>query len=155
MHQWLTPRPISPGPLPRLIQLGLIPFPPWTHSNNPRSILESLFWPIYLFPLSEQHFRDPGHDERPRPQRTENMSSRLTLDLCILHVSSWIWVRDSGIHCSNGNEPGTRLRQDPDAQRGALLAAANERQIYASNIGEDIDLFSWTTADYCRVTTQP
>lgn len=111
---------------------------------------------ISPFPFSKQHLETQNTNTA---QHIEDMSSRLTLNLYILHVSSWIWVRDSGAHSLNGNEPRTHLWRGSGTQRGThsttLLAVTNEGQIYAFNIRACIDLLGWTSGDYCCVLTQP
>lgn len=83
MHRWLTQRPISPGQLPQLIELGLILFSPWTHSNNPHSILESLFPHLShhasLFPF-QTTFRDPGRSGQPHHNTLQ------------IWAADWLWI---------------------------------------------------------------
>lgn len=84
------------------------------------------------------------------PQYAENMSRRLTLNLFILHVSSWIWVRDSGAGCLNGNEPTLRARLQHAVRHThsfVMLAVTNETEFCLKHVSECIDLFSQTAAD--------
>lgn len=108
MHQWLTLRPISLGPLPSncFNWSWFVSHHDPTHSSLPSWELVSTYLPP--FPFSKQHLETQNTDTA---QNIEDMSGRLTLNLCILHVSSWIWVRDSGIRSLNGNEPRTHLRR--------------------------------------------
>lgn len=76
--------------------------------------------------------------------------------LFIFHVSCWIWVRDSGIRCLNGNELRTCLPLGLHRAARHMHVRVVSHDKRALNSRAYIDLFSWAAATDCRsVSTRP
>lgn len=85
-----------------------------------------------------------------------NMSKLLTMILFIFHVSCWIWVRDSGIRCLNGNELRTCLPAGLRRAARHMHVRVVSHDKRALNSRAYIDLFSRTAAtDRRGVSTRP
>lgn len=85
-----------------------------------------------------------------------NMSNLLTMILFIFHVSCWIWVRDSGIRCLNGNELRTCLPAGLHRAARHMHVRVVSHDKRALNSRAYIDLFSRAAAtDRRSVSTCP
>lgn len=85
-----------------------------------------------------------------------NMSNLLTMILFIFHVPCWIWVRDSGIRCLNGNELRTCLPAGLHRAARHMHVRVVSHDKRALNSRAYIDLFSRAAAtDRRSVSTRP